>query len=411
VILFLFCEECGERIEIDREDFISGRVSGCRICGETLIVQDQHGEGAMKLQAAAALEQNRGGKPGNRRIKVLVVDDSKFFRRVVRQILNASPSIEIVGEACDGSEALEMVKKTNPDVVTLDINMPVMSGITALKHLMIKSPRPTVMFSSLTKEGAHETFESLRYGAIDFITKPSRLGQEEIEAQQDMVIHKIQMAANVEIDKIRLVRTNMPDEGQCSGTTPDVKGLVIFGASEGGYSSFLKIVLRLDPGLPSAFIGVLYAEPKYVDSFVEYLDAQSRICVKRPVDGQVLEGGTLYFVCGTEYATVQLRDEKPVFAIHPAPFPNRKGSIDMLMFSSAELMREKTVGVVLSGSGSDGAEGVEEIHRLGGTPMVQSPKTCLVKEMPLTAIGKCNASRMVRDSRIAAVINSLFVIN
>jgi two-component system chemotaxis response regulator CheB len=409
--LFLFCEECGERIEIDQEDFVSGKVSGCRVCGETLVVLDRPEEGEAKMQAAAALERSLGEKPGDRRIKVLVVDDSKFFRRVVRQILNASPSIEIVGEAANGSEALEMVVEANPDVVTLDVNMPVMSGLTALKHLMIKSPKPTVMFSSLTKEGAHETFDALRYGAIDFITKPSRLGQEEIEAQQDTVIRKIKMAANVEIDKIKLVRTKAPVEGQCSKQGCDANGLIIFGASEGGYGSFLKIAPRLNPGLPSALIGVLYAEPKHIDSFVDYLDVQSQIRVRRATNGQILEGGTLYFVCGTEYATVQLKEDKPVFVIHSAPFPSRKGSIDMLMFSAAEVMREKTIGVVLSGSGPDGAEGVQEIHRLGGTPMVQSPKTCLVKEMPLKAIGKCSASHVVSDSQLAAEINTIFAIN
>lgn len=406
--MFLFCEECGERIEINRKDFISGKVSGCKVCGETLVVLDRQGEGGAKMQAAAALERSFGEKPRDRRIKVLVVDDSKFFRRVVRQILSASPSIEIVGEAGNGSEALEMVVKANPDVVTLDVNMPVMSGLTALKHLMIKSPKPTVMFSSLTKEGAHETFDALRYGAIDFITKPSRLGHEEIEAQQDTVIRKIKMAANVEIDEIRLVRTKAPVEGQCSEQGCDANGLIIFGASEGGYGCFLKIAPRLNPALPSALIGALYAEPKYVDSFVDYLDAKSRIRVRRARDGQVLEGGTLYFVCGTEYATVQLKEEKLVFVIRKAPFPTRKGAIDMLMFSAAEVMREKTVGVVLSGSGPDGAEGVQEIHRLGGIPMIQSPKTCLVKEMPLTAIGKCSASHVVSDSQIAAKINDIF---
>lgn len=409
--MFLFCEECGERIEIDEEDFSSGKVSGCRVCGEALIVLDPKKGGGVKMQAAAALEKFRGVRTDDRRIKVLIVDDSKFFRRVVRQILGSSPSIDIVGEAGDGSEALEMVAKAKPDVVTLDVNMPVMSGLTALKHLMIKSPTPTVMFSSLTHEGASETFDALRYGAIDFITKPSRLGQEEIEAQQYTVIRKIKMAANVEIDKVKLVRTAAPAERRDCDQVYDADGLIIMGASEGGYGCFLKIATQLNSNLPSALIGVIYAEPQHVDSFVNYLDGQSQIRVKRAKDGLVLEGGTLYFVCGTEYATVQLRDKKPVFVIHPALFPTCKGAIDMLMFSSAELMHEKTIGVVLTGSGLDGAEGVQEIHRLGGTALVQSPKTCLVKEMPLTAIGKCSASRVVSDSHIAAEINNIFAIN
>jgi two-component system, chemotaxis family, protein-glutamate methylesterase/glutaminase len=411
MILILFCEECGEKIEIDEEASGQARIPACRVCGESLNILDREGIGGRNMQAVAALEQDGGRRSSDRRIKVLIVDDSKFFRRVFRQILNTSPLIEIVGEAADGSQALAMIEQHNPDVVTMDVNMPVMDGIKALKHLMIKSPRPTVMFSTLTTEGAHETFDALRYGAIDFIPKPSRLSPNEIEAQQDAIVRKIKLAANVEIDRIKLVRTVAAPKGSHDDRTPAMDGVVILGASEGGYGTFLKIAPRLGPDLPCALIAVLYAEPAHVNAFVDYLESQSRIRVRRAKDGQLLEGGTLYFVCGTEYATVKKENHDIIFGIHTAPFPTRKGSIDMLMFSLAELMEEKTVGIVLSGSGRDGAEGIQEIHRLGGTPIVQAPKTCLVKGMPMAAIGRCGAARVVSDAQLAAEINNTFAIH
>jgi two-component system chemotaxis response regulator CheB len=409
-MLILFCEECGEKIEIQDTDGCDGRVRKCAVCGESLIILDQQECSGQKTLAAAALEQHHESRNNNRRIKVLIVDDSAFFRRVFKQILANAPQIEIVGEAANGAEALEMVKETDPDVVTMDINMPVMDGIKALKHLMIKSPRPTVMFSTLTTEGAHETFDALRYGAIDFIPKPSRLFKDEIETQQNAIVRKIKLAANVAIERIRLVRTGTPDPCSRDNGVRDAASVIILGAAEGGYSSFLKIAPQLHPGLPSALIGVLYADQKHVDSFAAYLDGLSQIRVKRAKNGETLQGNTLYFVCGTEYATVEKHAEKLIFVVHPAPFPNRKGSVDMVMFSLAELMGAKAMGVVLSGSGRDGAEGIQEIHRLGGTPVVQAPTTCLVKEMPMAAIGRCAASRVVGDAQIAAEINAKFVI-
>ena len=341
--------------------------------------------------------------------KVLIVDDSKFFRRVVRQIITSSPSLEIVGEASNGVEALDMVAKTDPDVVTLDVNMPVMGGIKALKHLMIKSPKPTVMFSSLTKEGASETFDALKFGAIDFITKPSRLSMDEMASQQEAIVRKIRMAANVRVEGIRLVRTKNTSGklNQATRRLP-LHHAIVLGASEGGYGSFLKIAPQLDPAMPAAFIGLLYAEPEHVDSFVDYLDNQCAINVRRARNNEFLQGGTFYLVCGKEYATVEMRGRHPVFIVHPAPFPNRNGSIDMLMFSVAENMKDQTIGVILSGSGRDGSEGVHEIHRVGGTVFVQSPKTCLVKEMPLSAIGNCRESKVINDSQIATEINQFF---
>jgi two-component system chemotaxis response regulator CheB len=409
-MVILFCEECGEKIEIQGADECDDRERTCAVCGESLVILDQQECNGQKVSTAAALGQKHAVRKNDRRIKVLIVDDSSFFRRVFKQILATSPHIEIVGEAANGAEALDMVAQTNPDVVTMDINMPVMDGIKALKHLMIKSPRPTVMFSTLTTEGAHETFDALRYGAIDFIPKPSRLSKDEIETQQSAIVRKIKLAANVAIERIRLVRSGAPEAYSNDSGSPDVNNVIILGAAEGGYSSFLKIVPQLHPGLPSALIGVLYADPKHVDSFATYLDGLSSIRVKRAQNGQALEGDTLYLVCGTEYATVEKQGAKLTFVVHPAPFPNRKGSVDMVMFSLAELMGAKAMGVVLSGSGRDGAEGIQEIHRLGGTPVVQAPTTCLVKEMPMAAIGRCAASRVVGDAQIAAEINTKLVI-
>ena len=164
---------------------------------------------------------------------------------------------------------------------------------------MIKSPKPTVMFSSLTKEGAHETFDALKYGAIDFITKPSRLSLAEMASQQETIIRKIRMASNVRVEGIRLVRTkNMHGKQPESKNSIPLRHAIVLGASEGGYGSFLKIAPQLNPAIPAAFIGLLYAEPEHVDSFVDYLDSQCAIKVRRARNDEFLQGGTFYLVCG-----------------------------------------------------------------------------------------------------------------
>jgi two-component system chemotaxis response regulator CheB len=340
--------------------------------------------------------------------KLLIVDDSKLIRRAVSNIFKAQDNFQVVGEAGNGKEALDMLAGLNPDVVTLDINMPVMDGLTTLKHIMIKSPRPTVMLSSLTQEGASVTFDALKYGAIDFIPKPSRTNGDSIGEQELNIVKKIKLAAEVEIESVQYIRSIPKEKSDKRPDGIECKGLIAMGASEGGYGALLKIIPQIIPDLPAALLVVIYADSKHVDAFAGYLDSHSFVKVRRAKDGEGIKGGVCYLCSGEEYVTIHSSDNKYNLQISPSPFAERRGSINMLMFSVAEAMGMRAAGVILSGSGEDGAEGLAEVIRAGGTAIVQVPKTCLYKEMARTALDRCEADLVISDVKIASAINEFF---
>ena len=181
--------------------------------------------------------------------KLLIVDDSKLIRRAVSTIFEDQDKIQVVGEAGNGREALELLPKLNPDVVTLDVNMPVMDGLTTLKHIMIKSPRPTVMLSSLTQEGASVTFDALKYGAIDFIPKPSKTDGNSIGEQELNIIKKVKLAAEVKIESVHYIKSSPKEKSKNKPNNNECKGIFAIGSSEGGYGALLKIIPQIIPDL------------------------------------------------------------------------------------------------------------------------------------------------------------------
>ncbi len=341
-------------------------------------------------------------------IKLLIVDDSRLIRSAIKKIFEMDRQVKVVGEAANGKEALAIIPKLRPDVITLDINMPVMDGLLTLKHIMIKHPTPTIMVSSLTREGATNTFDALRFGAIDFIAKPSQIKGGGFKAQQQNILHKVKLAAAVKMNDIRLSRTRVRSLATTNPTGVGIERCVVFGASEGGYGAMLKIIPKLKPDWPATYLGVIYAAPAYVDAFVRYLNRYSAINVKRATEGVTLQSGTCYLATGYEYITAVKINQKLSLRVHPSPFPKRRGTINILMLSLSEIMLDRTVGVILSGQDQDGAEGVAEIARVGGDVIIQAPQTCLFKEMAQTAISLCKSGKISPDTDIADAIRGLF---
>jgi len=340
-------------------------------------------------------------------INLLIVDDSKLMRRVIAKIFDADDRIRVVGEAGNGKEALEMIPQLNPDVITMDINMPVMDGLTALKHIMIKHPKPVVMLSTLTQEGAAVTFDSLKYGAVDFIHKPSNHQPETLEEQCHTIIKKVLLASRVEIGAIRYLRTGKTQKADRGSSSQNVSWICAIGTSEGGYGTLLKIIPYLEPELPAAVVVVLYEASRHVDAFAQYLNENSSIRVKRAADGEAVEAGFCYLVSGKQYITLHSFYGEYSLAVNAAPFTESEGGVNTLFSSLAEIMKEHALGVVLSGSGEDGIEGLAEIIRKGGTAIVQEPKNALYKETPTMAIEKCKPAIVIPDSEIAGGINKI----
>jgi two-component system chemotaxis response regulator CheB len=342
-------------------------------------------------------------------VKALIVDDSKLIRRFIYDLFNENEQVQVIGEAGDGAEALEALSHLNPDVITLDVNMPVMDGLTALKHIMIKYPRPTVMLSAYTREGERVTFDALKYGAIDFIYKPSRLQNMTLLEQRQKIIQKVTMAAKVKLEAVQYLRPVPKKRMLKRAGSRNCKFLLGMGASLGGYSALLKIIPHLCPDLPVASLVIFYIASDYLDAFVKYLDEESAVEVKRAADGDLLKSGVCYMASGDEYVTVHPSNGQLTLMVHPKPLPSHQGAINMLMFSLAEVMKHRSIGVILSGSGMDGVEGVGEILRMGGIGIVQEPLSCLCPEAVQSTLQKCNVDLILSDWRVPTELNALLV--
>lgn len=347
---------------------------------------------------------HKNGIP-DRPIRVLVVDDSPFIRGVIRNLMNQEYALTIVGEAENGRQALEKIPRLRPDVVLLDINMPVMDGITALKHIMIHHPVPTVMFSTLTKEGATETFDALKYGAVDFLLKPSSLNGEEIASQQQRIVAKIKMAAGIEIESIRFLRMASRDENPETPLRYGIEKICVMVASEGGDASLIHVISQLDPNIPAAYIVVFYQDTAHIDALMQYMGKYSRLRLSRACNGDILMAGSCYFLPGSAYAVIHRKGPAFVMQVTPSPFPDRRGAANMVMLSLSESFKASSSAVVLSGAGQDGAEGAREILRNGGQVFIQRPGTCLFKEMSNAAIEKCPEAKICSHQDLAANIN------
>jgi two-component system, chemotaxis family, protein-glutamate methylesterase/glutaminase len=343
--------------------------------------------------------------------RLLIVDDSPMIRESIREIAIANGRFEVVGEAENGGQALRMVAELAPDLISLDIVMPGMNGISALKYLMINFPTPTVMVSSLTQEGAEETFDALRYGAASFIPKPSKLDDKrEIGKIAEEIHTKFTWAAQVRIEALRYIRVRRNGVPQGGGVP--AQRVVALGAHEGGYSALMKIIPHLRADLPVSYVVVLYEHDAYVDAFVQYLQDYAMLEVRRAMDGAPLLAGTCHIAAGEDYVTTRHHQAGHhqnglALHVHRAPFESQKGSINRLFYSLAETIGERATGVVLSGSGDDGAEGMEELLRVGGTGVVQEPTSCLVREMPEQTLARCAVSHRVTDQRLAEWLNGL----
>ena len=346
-------------------------------------------------------------------IKLLIADDSKVMREAISEMFSNGSNIQVVAEATNGLEAVEAAAVYKPDVITMDVAMPVMDGITALKHIMINTPTPTLMLSSLTLEGARVAFDALRFGAVDFISKPSALNDTALREQEAEIRSKIEYVEAVELDAIKYIREIPITQSHFSEINEGQKPsrVVAMGTSEGGYGALLKIIPHLSADVPFSYLVTMYATRENVDAFASYLNQFSHVHIKRATHNEFLKPGVCYLSSGMDYMTVHHQVDDYLLHVSPAPFASRKGAIDMLLFSCAEVVAEDCIAVVLSGSGSDGAEGVGEVLRLGGHAITQDQATALYKNMPTTAHDQGPGSIYVADKDIASSINDIYMKN
>ena len=212
----------------------------------------------------------------------------------------------------------------------------------------------------------------------------------------------------MEIDSIRLIRSKKNKFANKAGKQK-CKYIFGVGASEGGYGSLLKIIPFLHPELPIAFIIIIHAESRYVDAFARYLDANSLFNVKRAADGDTVEAGVCYIAAGEEHVSVDSGMGSYALRVNKSELPKHKGSINLLMYSLAQALKERSIGVVLTGSGNDGTDGVHAISTVGGAVIVQKPESCLCREMSISVIAQCNVNMVIADNKLADKLNRSFL--
>ena len=347
--------------------------------------------------------------------RVLVVDDSAFMRRQLTEIIESDPALKVVGIARNGQEAVDKVKELKPDVVTLDINMPVMDGLTALTYIMMEQPTPCLMISSLTQEGALATFEALELGAVDYVPKPSGTISKDIRVEAEEIVYKVRAAARARLRRNHVRPRSRVGKERSSASVPraaaSVDGIVAIGVSTGGPQTLLEILPQLPADLPVPVVLVQHMPPSFTGALAKRLDDACALRVKEAEHNEPLLSGFVYVAPGGYHMTLRQGALKrgPVIQLSD----NSKGltfcpSVDMLFESVARLFGPRAVGVLLTGMGSDGADGMVKIKSAGGFTIAESEETAVVFGMPREAIERGGAqvvapAREIGDQIVAAV--------
>lgn len=329
-----------------------------------------------------------GPLPGDpkRTIRVLVVDDSAFMRYTITKHLGEQSDIQVIGSARDGAEALQLIPKMNPDVVTLDVEMPHLDGLSTLREIMINFPRPVIMLSSLTAEGTIETVQALTIGAVDFIAKPSNKAN--IQSVMDDVANKIRKAAKSKVYSLpktlpipenKAVATGKP-ETKSTRLHTSADPVLFIGSSTGGPRALNSLIPELPAAIPAAIVIVQHMPVGFTRSLAERLDSISKIKVKEAEPGDRLEVGKALLAPGGFHMVfdrngqVSLNQNPSVHGVRPA--------IDVTMTSMIAQYGKSMLGVILTGMGSDGTTGCQLIHEAGGYVIAEDESTCVVWGMP-----------------------------
>lgn len=370
-------------------------------------------------------------------IKVLVVDDSVFMRQAISRMLNADADITVIDTAKNGKEAVEKIKALSPDIVTMDVEMPVMTGLEALKIIMAEHPVPVIMLSSLTSEGAQLTLDALSLGAADFIAKrTANLSTETYSIQQEL-IDKVKHVYSSPLLKRKHTRTashQAPPPLNTRSTTadhepttqrytrsitaapsvPHVTGhkrptpshfqLCIIGISTGGPLALQSVIPKLPQNLPVPLVIVQHMPPHFTKSLAERLDKGSAVHVKEAEDGELLQAGTVYIAQGGKHILI---NKSRRIVISDEQFPVLyKPCVDILALSAAEVFGGKILSVIMTGMGRDGMESYRKIAAMGGYIISQDEHTCVVYGMPKSVIEAGIADEIVPLNDIASTISS-----
>lgn len=339
------------------------------------------------------------------KIRVLIVDDSFFMRKVIKDILQTDPAIEIVGEAVDGEEALKQVAVLHPAVVALDIEMPRMSGLQALQTIVdMEQPPAVVMVSGYAEEGADITLQCLALGAVDFVLKPSGTLSLDMEKVKDALLAKIKTAAKVDTTKTH----RPPQPSSAEHHYRATEGAVVIGASTGGPAALEKLLPAFPANFPYPVIVAQHLPKIFGVSFSSRLNQKCSLPVTLAENNMELRPG-IYIARGGTTTTVTIKHNNPTLSVEENNHDLETPSVSKLMISAADIYGEGTVGVILTGMGNDGLAGMKQIKAAGGTTIVQDEETSAVYGMGNEVVKHDLADAVVPLTHIMDKINEAVV--
>ena len=361
-------------------------------------------------------------------ISVVVVDDSAFMRKALATMLEKDPDISVVATARDGQEGLELIRKHNPDVITLDIEMPRMDGLTALKHIMMEMPKPVLMVSSLTVEGAEATLKAMELGAVDFIPKQlSKVSLDIVKIEEDLRAKVKQIARRRFLPPSHMRRPAhapaAPAPAAASHTheaeprkefhKPSgslLHDVVAIGVSTGGPPAVQKVLSALPADFPASIIIAQHMPAAFTGPFAKRLDSVCQVSVKEAETGDKLAPGKVFIAPGGKHLKLLQKVSRVEIEITTEPADALyKPSANVLVASAAEAVGKRALGVILTGMGSDGLEGVKVLKQKGGRALAQSDATCVVYGMPKAIVDAGLADEIIDiDDMAQAIMTNLY---
>ncbi|WP_026689881.1 protein-glutamate methylesterase/protein-glutamine glutaminase [Alteribacter aurantiacus] len=332
----------------------------------------------------------------DKKIRVVIIDDSAFMRKMIGDLLEADSTITVIGKARNGKQGIALVKELNPDVITLDVEMPVMSGLEALKTLMIENPVPVIMVSSTTKRGADTTMEAMSLGAFDFIPKPSGSISLDMHRVQADLIQKVRAAStSIQSQAVELVNHHKVEEETTTACAKTMNQIVAIGTSTGGPRALQNILKDLPSTFPYPVLIVQHMPPGFTKSLSERLNQLSKIKVKEAENGEIIKRGIAYIAPGGYHLKVKRIGSSVVVQLdYSASSVNgHRPSVDVMLHSLSNLSKTRTIVVILTGMGSDGTCGVKQLKSVGNAFVIaESKHTSIVYGMPRSVIdaGLCD---------------------
>lgn len=336
-------------------------------------------------------------------VRALVVDDSAFIRTALTKMLESDPNIRVIGTASDGEDALEKVRKLKPDIMTLDIEMPKLDGVSVLRRVMRETPLPVIMISSHTDHGAEQTIRCLHLGAVDYILKDRAVSSTGIVNQRDELLMKVRAVVARRMPMLlskfssgakerrppSVVRMPQPRVGNAD--------IVVIGASTGGPLAVRDVVTRLPPDFPVPLIVIQHMPPYFVKHYAESLRKDCPVGVKEAEEGETFTAGTVYLAPGGNQLQLKSCGKSRCRAVVAAGPPDSlyKPCIDITMRSVAETFDRRALGIILTGMGSDGVEGLRDLQKRGAMTIAQDEASCTVFGMPKAAVEAGVAGKVV----------------